>query len=140
MRVPGFVVALIAVAAVSLQSAAEDKGVETTPLKRVAEITEVTFVLQTTEPPNLIVTAHGNVPTGGWTDVQLLRREYLKPPADGIWEYDLLARPPEGFATQAITEVKASDIWEKVDITRLKGLRVYGLGERVKTVRVGQAE
>lgn len=107
-------------------------------LKRVPEIVDVTFELQTTEPPNLIVTAVGQVPTGGWTEVQLLRREYVRPPADGIWEYDLLGKPPEGFATQVISKVKATHVWEEVDATKLKGIRVYGLGEGVKTVKAGQ--
>jgi hypothetical protein len=114
---------------------AQDKPREAVNLQRVAEITDVTFEVQTTEPPNLIVTAAGNVPTGGWTEVQLLRREYLKPPADGIWEYDLLAKPPDGFATQVITSVKASDTWERVELDRLKGIRVYGLGDGIKTIR-----
>src|SRR5688572_27526387 len=87
-------------------------------LKRVPEIIDIKYELQTTEPPNLIVTATGNVSSGGWTDVQLLRREYLKPPADGIYEYDLLAKPPEGAATQAITKVKGSDVWEKIDVMK----------------------
>lgn len=116
----------------------QEKAKDIVKLKRVPEIVEVTFELQTTEPPNLVVTAVGQVPSGGWTEVQLLRREYVRPPADGIWEYDLLAKPPEGFAAQVISKVKASHVWEQVDAAKLKGIRVYGLGEGIKTVKVGQ--
>jgi hypothetical protein len=127
-----FVVCLISVAW------SQEKAKDIVKLKRVPRIVEVTFELQTTEPPNLVVTAVGQVPTGGWTEVQLLRRAYVQPPADGIWEYDLLAKPPEGLATQVISKVKATDVWEKVELDNLKGIRVYGLGEGIKTVKVGQ--
>lgn len=116
-------------------AAAEDeKPQEAVLLKRVAQITDVTYELQTSEPPNLVVTAHGQVPTGGWTEVQLIRRIYEKEPADGIWEYDLLAKPPIGPATQALAKVKASDTWMKIDPKKLKGLRVYGVEKGIKTV------
>jgi hypothetical protein len=95
----------------------------------------VKYELQTSDPPNLVVTAEGTVPTGGWTEVQLIRRVYDKEPADGIWEYDLLAKPPDGPAPQVISKVKASDIWEKVDAKKLKGLRVYGLEKGIKTIK-----
>lgn len=113
----------------------DDKPKEVTVLKRVPQITDVTYELQTSEPPNLIVTAQGQVPTGGWTEVQLVRRVYEKEPADGIWEYDLLAKPPAGLATQVLSKVKASDVWEKVDAKKIKGLRVYGLEKGIKTIK-----
>jgi hypothetical protein len=128
---------LMLVIAVSLPcacAAADDKPQEVILLKRVTQIIDVTYELQTSEPPNLVVTAHGQVPTGGWTEVQLVRRIYEKEPADGIWEYDLLAKPPSGPATQALAKVKASDTWMKVDAKKLKGLRVYGTEKGIKTV------
>lgn len=122
----------------AIEESRKEEPEKLVPLKRVAEITDVKYELQTSEPPNLVVTALGNVPSGGWTEVQLIRREYLKEPADGIWEYDLLAKPPQGPSTQAITTVKATDTWEKVDLSRLKGLRVYGLGKGIRTIKLGQ--
>jgi hypothetical protein len=115
-------------------SRAQDKPKETVVLKRVPQITDVTYELQTSDPPNLVVTAEGTVPTGGWTEVQLIRRVYEKEPTDGIWEYDLLAKPPDGPAPQVLSTVKASDLWQKVDAKKLKGLRVYGLEKGIKTV------
>jgi hypothetical protein len=129
-------VAVIAVLAFSsaTTSVGQDKAKETVLLKRVPIINDVKYELQTSEPPNLVVTAEGTVPTGGWTEVQLIRRVYEKEPAGGIWEYDLLAKPPEGPAIQVLSKVKASDTWEKVDAKKLKGLRVYGLEKGIKTI------
>src|SRR5689334_11380712 len=105
---------------------AQDKPKEHLLIRRVPIINDVKYELQTSEPPNLVVTVEGTVPTGGWTEVQLVRRIYETEPVDGIWEYDLLAKPPSGPATQALTKVKASDTWEKIDPQKkLKGLRVY---------------
>jgi len=126
--------AVVGVGLFTVLCCAEDKPQEAVVLKRVPKITNIEYELQTSEPPNLIVTAHGQVPTGGWSNVQLIRRIYQTEPADGIWEYDLLATPPGGPATQVITDVKAKDIWEKVDVKKLKGLRVYGLEKGIKTV------
>jgi len=133
----GIILSILAATIVVLSppySLAQDKPKETVVLKRVPRVTDVTYELQTSDPPNLVVTAEGTVPTGSWTEVQLIRRVYEKEPADGIWEYDLLARPPAGPAAQVISKVKASDIWEKVDATKLKGLRVYGLEKGTKTL------
>lgn len=76
----------------------------------------------------LVVTATGQVNTGGWTNARLLRAHYDTPPADGIQDYFLLATPPDGFATQVISEVKASDSWKtyKKDAPWLKGVRIHG--------------
>ena len=106
-------------------------------VQRVAKILDATYQIETSQPPNLIVGAVGEVPTGGWTETQLLRRVYVTDPRDGIWEYDLLSKPPEGMATQVIQQVKATDRWEKIpaeQLAKIKGIRVFGLGEGVKTM------
>jgi hypothetical protein len=136
MRIVLTILALVALCGPG--AIAQEKEKELVPFKRVPEILEVTFELQTTEPPNLAVTATGRVSSGGWTEVQLLRRVYIAPPADGIWEYDLLGKPPAGAAIQVLSKVKGTDLWEKVELDKLKGIRVYGLGDGVKTIRIGE--
>jgi hypothetical protein len=127
----------VAGAAAATAAAQEPKEDPKPGPKRVAKILEATYQIETSQPPNLIVTVVGEVPTGGWTETQLLRRVYVTEPADGIWEYDLLSKPPEGFATQVISQVKASDRWEKIapaQMAKIKGIRVFGLGDGIKTV------
>lgn len=96
-------------------------------MERVKTILEVDAQLIKTEPPKLIVTAKGQVPTTGWGPTQLLRRIYKSPPSDGVWEYDLLSTPPTGPAGNSISEVMASDTWEAYDSETVKGVRVYGV-------------
>ena len=93
--------------------------------ERVYKVTNVEYAVEKGIPPNLLVTAYGKVSTGGWKYPTLLRRVYVNPPADGIWEYDLIALPPGGPATQIILPVKAADRWEGYDQRNVNGIRVY---------------
>jgi hypothetical protein len=109
---------------------------EKKPMARVVKtILLVDYETEESNPPVLVVTAVGQVPTGGWTEAKLMRRTYKKPPADGIYEYDLTAVPPDGAATQVLSKVKATDRW-KDPPRELKGFKVYGAGKGVKTVMV----
>lgn len=112
--------------------AAEEKP---QPMKRVPEVLDVQVSFTRTRPAGMVVRVKGEVPTGGWTDAQLLRRIYLKTPEDGMWEYDLIARPPSGIATQVITPVTAVDTWLGFH-NAVRGVRVYGDGISYKEVKI----
>ena len=84
----------------------------------------------TIEKGMLIVTAVGEVPTGGYAKATLTRVTYIKQPDDGIQDYTLRATPPEGPATQVISQIKASDTWPTLPAW-VKGVRVHGAGEGV---------
>lgn len=53
----------------------------------------------------LHVTAMGRVPTSGWTSPKLIPRIYFVPPADGIWDMDMVASSPSGIALQVVLPV-----------------------------------
>ena len=95
----------------------------------VKKILEVQYAEQEIEPPNLVVTAVGQVPTAGYRDVQLVRVRYTTPPKDGIQDYYLRAMPPSGIAAQVISKVKASDTWKayRKEAPWIKGVRVHGV-------------
>jgi len=78
----------------------------------------------------LTVTAVGQVPTGGYTKPTLTRVTYIRRPPDGIQDYTFQATPPDGPATQVISEVKASDTWPAMPAW-LKGVRIHGIGQGV---------
>jgi len=105
----------------------------------VKAIIDVKFVYEEKKPPVLVVIARGIVPTGGWKDAQLALQKREKPPADGVYEFLMTAVPPDGPATQAVEEVKATYRWEKPP-EGLKGLKVGGVGEGVKTVMFEDAK
>ena len=89
----------------------------------VREVTDVSISILEKEPPILVVQASGNVPTGGWTNPGLSRVVYVTEPADGIQDYEFMATPPSGMATDMITPVHAKDSWDNPPDC-LKGVRV----------------
>jgi hypothetical protein len=109
-------------------------------IARVSEITDVQSVIEQSQPPNLVVEVTGVVPTGGWSAVTLLPRESATPPADGIYEYDLVAVRPAGPSIQVLTPVKASHVWKAYPADKVKGVRIYGVGKSVKTVKFGESK
>ena len=103
--------------------------------QRVKKILNVEYAVEKQVPPNLLVSAIGEVPTSGWTQPVLVRRTYVQPPPDGIWEYDLYAVPPAGPAAQVVSQVKATDRWNDYDELVVHGVRVYGEGQGVMEKR-----
>jgi hypothetical protein len=89
----------------------------------VREVTDVSISILEKEPPILVVQASGNVPTGGWTNPGLSRVVYVTEPADGIQDYEFMATPPSGMATDMFTPVHATDSWDNPP-DWLKGVRV----------------
>lgn len=128
------VLVLSAVALSALSNLAAESGVKVRPLERVPRVIAVEYAYEKSMPPNFVVRVIGEVPSVGWTDVQLLRRAYVKPPADGIWEYDLVARPPSGRAKATPTQVTAGDRWTGMEEI-LAGVRIYGVDSGVREVR-----
>jgi len=74
------------------------------------------------------ITVTGEVPTAGYKGHVLIRRVYVMPPADGIWEYDMFTCKPGGIVAQVITPVVAKETWESPP-RNLKGIQVYGSKE-----------
>jgi hypothetical protein len=94
-------------------------------LVSVSKILKVTHQIEKSNPPNLFVEATGQVPTAGYTNVQLLRMVYVQPPQDGIQDYYLKAIPPSGIAATVISQVTASKTWKGYPAW-VKGIRVHG--------------
>ena len=99
----------------------------------VPKILKVDLIIDKTNPTSLIVNVIGQVNTGGYQDVKLVRMVNVTPPEDGIQNYTLTAIPPSGFATDALAKVKASDMWKDFakDAPWLKGVRINGTGKGV---------
>lgn len=100
-------------------------------LKTIIEVT-VEF---DKDKKKLTVNAIGQVNTGGWKDAKLVRKAVKDAPKDGIYEYEMTAVRPTGIVTQALSKVKAGDVWENPPAD-LKGIRVLGAGDGAKTAKV----
>jgi hypothetical protein len=100
----------------------------------VKKITKIEIYILEKNPPDLSVQVTGEVPTGGYTHVKLIRVNHKTPPKDGIQEYRLVATPPDGPATQVISTVEASHVIENFtkNAPWIKGVRILGVGDGVK--------
>lgn len=92
------------------------------PAQQVREITDLQLSVFESFPPQIQVTAFGTVPTGGWTNPQLVPYTYVQAPPDGIYDFDFVATPPDGMATQAITPIRVRTTLTDENI---KGIRVH---------------
>lgn len=103
----------------------------------VPTVLDISYAIQESDPPRLVIKATGEVPTLGYTDVRLEQIQYRALPRDGIQEFRLTAVPPTGPAGQQIAKVEGTYIWNnyKTDVFWLKGIRVGGTGDGVKEVR-----
>ena len=101
--------------------------------KIVGTILSVDYSIEKKIPPNLVVDATGQVPTSGYSKVQLMRVVYATPPEDGIQDYVLLAVPPSDQAAAVVSEVKAVDRWTgyEREAPWIKGMRVHGVDDGV---------
>jgi hypothetical protein len=97
----------------------------------VREIIEVDVALEKINPPNLVITAIGEVPTAGYSDVRLHLIRPKQPPADGILNLRLTAVPPNGGVAQVASRVQATQTITNFEnaFPWLRGLRIHGAGK-----------
>jgi hypothetical protein len=88
----------------------------------VFSVDGVCFAVDKSNPPQLQVSALGQVNTSGWKAPMLLPHVYVVPPADGVLDLDFMATPPSGMALQVISPITGDVAVTLVDW--IKGVRV----------------
>lgn len=111
----------------ALRQSVQTKATDNPPV--VHRIIDVKTTIEKSDPPNLVVTAVGEVKGQGWRDVRLTRYVPFLPPQDGIWEYVLTAVPSANADSGPKGKIEASDRWIAYPSTRVKGVRVFGIGD-----------
>jgi hypothetical protein len=100
-------------------------------VQRVMSVDSASVFLLKSNPPYVGVTAHGKVPTTGWTHPNLGAWVYVMPPSDGIQDFDFYAEPPGGITLPVVSPIAAhavitrnpNDYWGKGQ--PLVGVRVH---------------
>src|SRR5688500_17453041 len=95
-------------------------------MEKVLEVLEVHVAILESFPPKLQITASGTVRTGGWSNPRLDPYVFIQPPPNGIYDFDFVADPPEGPATEVITPVEAVHVWENFP-EGVKGVRLHAV-------------
>lgn len=77
-------------------------------MKKVYSIDSVLAGLGQQTPPALVVYVRGHVTSVGWSHPQLLPWSYISPPADGIYDFDLVATAPADINPHTLELVEAA--------------------------------
>jgi hypothetical protein len=77
-----------------------------------------------TDPLGLAIAVEGEVGTPEWSGFALAHRIYIAPPADGIYEADMVGVPPSGNVIQVVTSLGYDETWAPFPAD-LNGLKVY---------------
>lgn len=89
---------------------------------------------------SLVLKVTGDVPGPGYTDAALLPRIYPAPPADGIYEVDVVATKPAGALVAQTTPIEITNDWSHYPAAHLKAVRFMAKGNQVMaTVPVAKA-
>lgn len=112
---------------------------------KVYAVDEVRVTISKTTPAVLVVCADGRTTSAGWTDGNLSPYVYLRPPDDGVQEFDFLATPPASPSADVLTPVNAYTELSDIDVETywgpeqpLKGIRVHAVSN-AKTVVIMSA-
>jgi hypothetical protein len=102
-------------------------------MKHIRSVVSVDLSLLKSHPPQLLISALGTVPTGGWKNGTLEPRFYIVPPTDGIQDFDFAADPPVGPAIDVILPIAAQTMMESIS-SWLKGVRVHSATNNVEAL------
>ncbi len=77
----------------------------------------------------VLVWAVGSVNSSGWSEIALVPRYYIDPPAGGIWDFDLVGSPPTGPVLPIILPITACGTFAAPEWCR--GVRVHAATNRL---------
>jgi len=80
---------------------------------------------------SLVLTVTGDVAGPGYTDAAFLPRIYPGPPADGVYEVDVVATKPAGAMVAQATPIKVAYVWPHYPAAHLKAVRFMAKGNQV---------
>lgn len=99
---------------------------------KIYSVDEVSFGYTASEPPAMVVVARGRVPTSGWSNGRLAPRVYVSPPSDGIWDFDFIAKAPNGIALQVISVIESEPL-VLVPPSWVKGVRIHSSTNEIES-------
>jgi hypothetical protein len=86
----------------------------------------------------ILLAATGTVISSGWSNARLTPRFYIRPPADGIWDFDFMAEEPSGIVLPVTLPVAAYTEFGAPDW--LKGLRIHAEKGAFDVKTIGSAK
>ena len=100
--------------------------------QRIMNVTEIHFERQKSNPVQYLVWAEGKVPSLAWTGGRLDARMYIRPPEDGIQDFDFVATPPSKPSGTAIAPIESAKL-QLPDDGWIRGFRVHAVQNSLET-------
>lgn len=109
-------------------------GSNSGPQEMIKSVERVILTKVDVVPPLLNISVLGTVNSTGWGSPRLSQLVYIKPPQDGIWEFQFMADRPEGIVNTVITPVFAL---HTIPFPNWKGVRIIS-STNSKTVEINE--
>lgn len=91
----------------------------------VSSVKTVCFSINKSNPPQLAVNASGSVSSSGWKNGELVPRNYVTQPQDGVQDFDFVAEAPKGIVLWIISPISGDGSVELGNW--IKGVRVHSV-------------
>lgn len=90
---------------------------------RVYSVTSLTLLIEESMPPGLRIHVEGETVNPHWSNIELSYFVYINPPADGIYEADVIGTPSD-IGPDVLSPFRI-DASRRLFPDDLKGLKVY---------------
>ena len=107
---------------------------------KVMSVKHVGVALTKSLPPILVVSAKGEVNSGGWSNGDLVPYVYVAPPPDGVWDFDFIAQRPSGPAVTVISSISTDQPFAAVLPKWCRGVRVHSATGAMERMLDGNEE
>lgn len=98
---------------------------------KVLEVTSVAAIRYGSTPRAILIAIMGNANCAGWSNFALVPWIYINPPADGIYDFDLIGTPPEDQAGSGITAFKHHHVWSDYP-DQAEGVRIHASSNQMQ--------
>ena len=99
---------------------------------QVSSVKSVEIALEGCDRQQLRITAHGVVPTSGWSQPELVAYVYIQAPPDGIYDFSFVAVQPSGPVLQVLQPISVTQL---IDCPpELRGVRIHAARDTVEAL------
>ena len=99
---------------------------------KVYSVQSACFHINKTNPPQLMVSAAGQVNSSGWSNGKLIPWVYIDPPSDGIQDFDFVATAPSGVVLWVISPISGEGTIEMENW--IKGIRIHASSSKIEVM------
>ncbi len=102
-------------------------------MEKMLDVQSVQLSFLKTNPPQLRIVAFGTARSLGYRAPTLRPHVYVTPPADGIYDFDFVATPPDGIVPPVLVPITAEHTLEEIP-QHLRGVRIHAAANAITSL------